>query len=184
MNNRIVRLVAPVSIVCVLSACGSGSGGPSSTNGGTGASRSSSTTPGASPASGSATSWNASVQNICKTVFDNRGRPDQVDPSNPDAQKAADAKWAAHLQQEAATQLTEVAKASPYGLILKTDLEFAGLLNNDIARIYGKQPQDTAVLSRDRDEFAKNLQSVTQISDSFNTPSCRDIAAQTPQAGG
>lgn len=170
MVNRFGVIALTVAVLA-LSACGSGSRAP-------GSGGNASSGPAASPQS-----WGASAEGVCRDLFDNRGSPETVDSQNPDDQMAADAFWAAHLQDQAATRLGGLTGQSSYGTVLISDMKYAHLLNEDMGGIYNEHTLTSNRLDQDKAYLLQVQQDIAQLSDELGTGSCLEIAKLTAPAG-
>ena len=188
MRNRL-GVVATAVAVLALSACGSSGG-----NGGAGSSTSPSESPSASASESATTSrapsstaapksWGAAAESVCRQIFSTRGSPEQTDSEDLDDQMAADAFWAAHLQDVAATRLAALPGKSAYGTILISDMKYAHTLNQDMGSIYLEHPLFSSRLDQDEANFAQLEKDVAQLTDYLDAPSCYKIAKQTAPVG-
>lgn len=187
MRNRF-GVIATAVAVLILSACASAGGnGNAESSASPTESASGSATSSHTPISPSSTaapkSWGASAESVCRQIFSTRGSPEQTDSEDLDDQMAADAFWAAHLQDVAATRLAALPGKSAYGTILISDMKYAHTLNQDMGSIYLEHPLFSSRLDQDEANFAQLEQDVAQLADYLGAPSCYKIAKQTAPVG-
>lgn len=175
MTKRL-SVIATAIAVFILSACGSGGSGTGSGSGNGSGSGSKSPAP---SSAASPESWGASAEGVCREVFDTRGSPEKADSENLDDQMAADAYWAANLQDKAASRLAGLPAESSYGAILIDDMKYAHVLNQDMGSIYLEHPVFSSRLDQDRANLAQLQQDIAQLADYLGTPSCYEIAKQS-----
>ncbi|MEU8517336.1 hypothetical protein AB0C76_38045 [Kitasatospora sp. NPDC048722] len=124
--------------------------------------------------------WAAAAERACGDLYGSRGTPERATP--PDGQMAADARWAADLQGQAASRLGGIGGADSYGALLIQDMKYASALNQDLGRLYGENASASDRLEMDKAQLSQTQQQVAQISDILGTPSCAAVAEETAPA--